>query len=53
MDNLYAWTAKKLNIELLASEEKWKKKYPNIAKRLEVLDKRVEELEKLLIDDGK
>ena len=53
MDNLYAWTANKLNIEILASEEKWKKKYPNIAKRLEVLDKRVEELEKLLIGDGK
>ena len=46
MDNLYAWTAKKLNIEILASEEKWKKKYPNISAKMHELEQRLQDLEK-------
>ena len=46
MDNLYAWTAKKLNIEILATEEKWKKKYPNISAKMHELEQRLQDLEK-------
>ena len=46
MDNLYAWTAKKLNIEILANEEKWKKKYPNISAKMHELEQRLQDLEK-------
>ena len=51
MDNLYAWTANKLNIEILASEEKWKKKYPNIAAKMHELEQRLQDLEKEKIND--
>ena len=46
MDNLYAWTAKKLNIEILATEEKWKKKYPNISAKMHEMEQRLQDLEK-------
>ncbi len=46
MDNLYAWTAKKLNIEILATEEKWKKKYPNIFAKMHEMEQRLQDLEK-------
>ena len=30
VENIYNWAAKRYGFEVLKSEEKWKKKYPNI-----------------------
>ena len=53
VDNIYTWTAKMLHIKIIAKEEKWRKKYPNITKQMDKLEKRLESLEKLHHDDGK
>ena len=47
------WTAKKLNIKMLAEEESWKKKYPNVAKKISDLENKVKYLEKIHLNDGK
>ena len=41
MENIYNWAAKRYGFEVLKSEEKWKKKYPNIAKKIDELEKYV------------
>ena len=33
MDNIYNWAANRYGLEILKSEDKWRKKYPNIAKK--------------------
>jgi len=45
VDDISTWSAKKLNIKILSEEEAWRKKYPNIAKKLDDLDKRIKEFE--------
>ena len=45
VDDISTWSAKKLNIKILSEEEAWRKKYPNIAKKLDALDKRIKEFE--------
>ena len=53
VDQVSTWAAKKLNIKILAEEEKWKKKYPNVAQKMADLDKRLRYLENIHINDGK
>ena len=45
VDDISTWSAKKLNIKIFSEEEAWRKKYPNIAKKLDDLDKRIKEFE--------
>ena len=45
VDIISSWAAKKLNIRVLEKEEAWKKKYPNVAKRIADLEERIERLE--------
>tara|TARA_R100001377_G_C3186975_1_gene108964 strand:- start:51 stop:299 length:249 start_codon:yes stop_codon:yes gene_type:complete len=45
VDDISTWSAKKLNIKILSEEEAWRKKYPNIAKKLDDLDKKIKEFE--------
>jgi len=56
VDQVSSWAARKLNIKILAKEEAWKKKYPNVAEKISNLDNRLKTLEQLAIlnnDDGK
>tara|TARA_B100000085_G_scaffold15851_1_gene13627 strand:- start:611 stop:874 length:264 start_codon:yes stop_codon:yes gene_type:complete len=53
VDQIYTWAAKKLNIKILENEEKWKKKYPNVANKIDTLEKRVKYLEEIHMNDGK
>ena len=53
VDQISTWATKKLNIKILADEEKWKKKYPNVAKKLIDLEQRVKHLENLHMNDLK
>ena len=56
VDQISSWAARKLNIKMLAEEEAWKKKYPNVAEKISNLDHRLKTLEQLAIltkDDGK
>ena len=45
VDNIASWAAYKINIKILKNEEKWKHKYPNIAKRFDIQERRLIELE--------
>jgi len=42
--NLYNWAADRYGFEVLKSEDKWRKKYPNIAKKIDELEKQVKDL---------
>ena len=53
VDQVSGWAARKLNIKILAEEEAWKKKFPNVAKKMDDLDNRLSELERIHTDDGK
>tara|TARA_R110000823_G_scaffold227975_1_gene355359 strand:- start:342 stop:593 length:252 start_codon:yes stop_codon:yes gene_type:complete len=53
VDQVSGWAARKLNIKILAEEDAWKKKYPNVAKKMDDLDNRLSELERIHTDDGK
>ena len=46
VDNVSTWASKKLGLKVLKDENNWKKKYPNVAKKLDVLEARLEKLEK-------
>ena len=44
VDNVSTWASKKLGLRILQNEENWKKKYPNVSKKLDELEaKRSEE----------
>lgn len=45
VDQISSWTASRLNIKTLAEEEAWKKKHPNVAKRITELESRIREIE--------
>ena len=47
MENSYNWAANRYGFEVLKSEDKWKKKYPNVAKKIEDLEKRIKKLEQV------
>ena len=53
VDQVSGWAARRLNIKILAEEDAWKKKYPNVAKKMDDLDNRLSELERIHTDDGK
>jgi len=53
VDDIFTWSAKKLNIKILANEEAWVKKHPNVARKLTDLEKRLKDLEKIHLNDGK
>ena len=46
IDNVSSWASKKMGLKVLQDENNWKKKYPNVAKKLDVLEARLEKLEK-------
>ena len=46
VDNVSIWASKKLGLKVLHDEENWKKKYPNVTKKLDELAARIKELEK-------
>ena len=45
MDNIYNWAAERYGLEVLKSEDKWRKKYPNIANKMDDLEQRLHKLE--------
>lgn len=45
IDSLYTWASKRYGLKLLTDEEERMKKFPQLSKRLEALEKKVEELE--------
>ena len=53
IDALYNWAAKRHGLEILKSEDKWRKKYPNVAKKMDELEQRLQDLENSQTDDGK
>ena len=50
VDTCYNWAAKRYGLEILKSEDKWRKKYPNVAKKMDDLEERIQELEKWFVD---
>ena len=46
VDNVSTWASKKLGLRILQDEENWKKKYPNVSKKLEELEAKINKLEK-------
>ena len=45
-DDVSTWASKKLGLKVLRNESNWKKKYPNVSKKIEELEARLEKLEK-------
>ena len=46
VDNVSTWASKKLGLKVLQDEGNWKKKYPNVSKKLDELEARLEKIEK-------
>ena len=46
VDDVSTWASKKLGLKVLKDEDNWKKKYPNVAKKFDLLEARLEKLEK-------
>ena len=46
VDDVSTWASKKLGLKVLQDENAWRKKYPNVSKKLDVLEARLEKLEK-------
>ena len=46
VDDVSTWASKKLGLKVLQDENTWRKKYPNVSKKLDVLEARLEKLEK-------
>ena len=46
VDNVLTWASKKLGLRILQDEENWKKKYPNVSKKLDELEAKINKLEK-------
>ena len=53
VDIISSWAAKKLKLQTLSKEEVWKKKYPNIAEKINNLEDKVKYLDSLHMNDGK
>ena len=52
VDDVSTWASKKLGLKVLQDEEDWKKKYPNVALRIEKLEARLKKLEKGDLNDS-
>ena len=46
VDDVSTWASKKLGLKVLQNESNWKKKYPNVSKKLDELEARLEKIEK-------
>ena len=46
VDDVASWASKKLGLKDLQNEDNWRKKYPNVAKKIDNLEARILELEK-------
>ena len=46
VDNVSTWASKKLGLRILQDEETWMKKYPNVSKKLDELEAKINKLEK-------
>ena len=46
VDNVSTWASKKLGLKVLQDEQNWKTKYPNVSKKIDELEARINELEK-------
>jgi translation initiation factor IF-2 len=46
VDSIYKWAANKYNVKILTEEEKQMAKFPMLKKRLETIEKQLEELKK-------
>ena len=46
VDDVSTWASKKLGLKVLQDETNWKKKYPNVSKKLDKLEARLKKLEK-------
>ena len=46
VDDVSTWASKKLGLKVLKDENNWKKKYPNVEKKFDLLEARLEKLEK-------
>ena len=46
VDDVSTWASKKLGLKVLQDENTWRKKYPNVAKKFDLLEARLEKLEK-------
>ena len=46
VDDVSTWASKKLGLKVLQDESNWKKKYPNVSKKLDEVEARLEKLEK-------
>ena len=45
VDNVSTWASKKLGLKVLQDENNWKKKYPNVSKKLDELEARINKIE--------
>ena len=45
VDNVSTWASKKFGLKILQDEENWKKKYPNVSKKLDELEARIDKIE--------
>ena len=46
MENIYNWAADRYGLQIIKAEDKWKNKYPNIAAKIDELEKKLEKLQK-------
>ena len=46
VDDVSTWASKKLGLKVLQDEENWKTKYPNVSKKIDNLEARIQKLEK-------
>ena len=45
VDDVASWASRKLGLRVLANEADWKKKYPNVALKIDSLEARIKQLE--------
>lgn len=50
VESVYNWAAERYGFEVLKAEDKWRKKYPNVAKKMDELERRLQEVEKWFVD---
>ena len=45
VDDVSTWASKKLGLKVLQDESNWKKKYPNVSKKLDELEAKINKIE--------
>ncbi len=45
VDDVASWASKKLGLKVLQDENNWRKKYPNVSKKIDDLEARIKKLE--------